>query len=139
MNDLSQTLYFPCITSLPSKSSSVDFGKKKDFSNLTQIREPKCFSVCAGPGQKPQDISFATTRCSEKGCVFPASPNGGGRCSYHLHEQEEPTLFRSRQPTGLVLDTARTVCTQRECDGSRKKDRRRMAEIWEQFQSEGTP
>lgn len=139
MNDLSRSPYFLCSTRLSSKSSSVDFGQKGDRSNPTEIREARRFSVSAGPGGKPQNVSFPTTRCTEKGCVFPASPNGRGKCSYHLHEQEEPKLFRSHQPTGLLLNSTRTLSAEKEYNGSRKRDRRRMAEIWEQFQSEGTP
>ena len=85
---------------------------------------------------RPESVSFTTVRCSEKGCVFPASSQGSGKCSYHLHQQEEPVLFRSHQPTGMLLDPARMSPSDREYDGSRKRDRRRMADLWEQFQTE---
>jgi hypothetical protein len=45
-------------------------------------------------------------RCSERGCVFPASLADSGMCLYHHRLQSEPQLFRSYQPTRLVVEQA---------------------------------
>jgi len=119
-------------------NSGLSLEVKEASQNLGQITRPRRFNFSTGSGGKPENVSFSSTRCSEKGCVFPASSQGNGKCSYHLHQQEEPVLFRSHQPTGLLLDPARSMPTERDDSGSRKRDRRRMAAIWEQFQSDGT-
>lgn len=123
---------------LSPASSSASFEVKKEPRHAGQTTRPRRFNFNTGSGEKPESVSFSSTRCSEKGCVFPASSKGSGKCSYHLHQQEEPALFRSHQPTGLLLDPARSMPTERDDAGSRKRDRRRMAAIWEQFQSDGT-
>jgi hypothetical protein len=133
MKDPKQSIYFHC----PNRQA-VSFAMKEECPNLGQITRPLRLSFSTGLDAKPENVSFPSTRCSEKGCVFPASSQGSGKCSYHLHQQEEPALFHSHQPTGLLLDPARSLPTERENSGSRKRDRRRMAAIWEQFQSEGT-
>ncbi len=133
MKDPSRSIYF-----LSPTSSAVTLEVKEKSQEVGQIRQPQQFSFSTGSAGKPENVSFSSTRCSEKGCVFPASSKGSGKCSYHLHQQEEPTLFHSHQPTGLLLDPARSMPTERGDTGSRKRDRRRMAAIWEQFQSDGT-
>ena len=107
--------------------------------NVGQIAERRGLSFSTSSHEKPETVAFPTPRCSEKGCVFPASSLDSGKCSYHMHQEEEPVLFCSHQPTGLLLDPTRTAPAEKEYDGSRKRDRRRMAAIWEQFQSDGTP
>ena len=124
---------------LSPASSSVRFEVKEGPRDLGQITRPQRFSVSTASDRKPENTSFSSTRCSEKGCVFPASAQGGGKCSYHLHQEEEPVLFCSHQPTGMFLDPVNSLPTERCDSGSRKRDRRRMAAIWEQFQSDGTP
>ena len=138
MKDSSRSIHFLCATSFPARISSVDFKtNKEDPRSTTATCENRSFSAGGGPAGKSGSVSFTTNRCSEKGCVFPASPKGQGKCSYHWHEQQEPVLFRSHQPTGLFLDPARSLPTEKEYDGSRKRDRRRLANLWEQFQNEG--
>ena len=127
-----------CPTNSPTRPTSVSFRSEQEVKRAGEITELQRFSFNTSSGEKPQAISFSTARCSEKGCVFPASSSGSGQCTYHMHQQEEPTLFRSNQPTGLLLDPARMPPTEKEYDGSRKRDRRRMAELWENFQSDGT-
>ena len=117
----------------------VSFVMKPECHHTGQMTERGEISFSSSGAGRPESVSFSTARCSEKGCVFPASSPGSGKCSYHLHQQEEPVLFRSHQPTGLLLDPARMSPSDREYDGSRKRDRRRMADLWEQFQTEGTP
>lgn len=139
MKDSSRNIYFFSTTNLPAGFSSVGFETREDRGNPQPTGEARSFSTGNGPGGKPVAVSFTTSRCSEKGCVFPASPKGHGKCSNHWHEQQEPVLFRSRQPTGLLLDPARCLPTDKEYDDSRRRDRRRLANLWEQFQNEGTP
>lgn len=133
MKDANRSIYF-----LSADNSAVNFAVKEESPNVGRITQRRRFSSSSGSGGKPENVSFSSTRCSEKGCVFPASSQGNGKCTYHLHQQEEPVLFRSHQPTGLLLDPARSTPTERDDSGSRKRDRRRMAAIWEQFQSDGT-
>jgi hypothetical protein len=118
--------------------SNIDFEGKEDSGNASRLTQPQQLGFSTGSGAKPQNNSFLTMRCSEKGCVFPASSSGYGKCVYHKHQQEEPVLFRSHQPSGMLLDPARTMPTEKEYDGSRKRDRRRMSALWERFQNDGT-
>ena len=120
----------------PTTSASSSFATKEDCTKPGSITQRQRLNFRTGPEGKPGNVSFSSTRCSEKACVFPATPQGRGKCSYHLHQQEEPVLFRSHQPTGMLLDPSRSMPSGKD-DGSRKRDRRRMAEIWEQFQSDG--
>jgi hypothetical protein len=138
MKESNRGIYFHCITNSLNASPSVDFERNDASSNLGQIAERQRLSFSASSHGKTEDVAFPAARCSEKGCVFPASSPDSGKCSYHMHQQEEPVLFRSHQPTGLLLDPARTAPVEKEYHGSRKRDRRRMAVIWEQFQSDGT-
>jgi hypothetical protein len=73
------------------------------------------------------------SRCSTKGCVFPASPHGAGKCWHHELEELEPAHFLSRQPTQFVLDQAKFGLPDQECDASGARDRRRLAALREQF------
>ena len=81
-------------------------------------------------------LSSEFRRCSTKGCVFPASAHGTGKCWHHELEELEPTHFLSRQPTQLVLDGAKFGLPDEECDNSRVRDRRRLAAQREQFLEE---
>ena len=119
-----------------SANPPVSFVMKAERHQVGQMAERQKLSFSSNGSGRPESVSFTTVRCSEKGCVFPASSQGSGKCSYHLHQQEEPVLFRSHQPTGMLLDPARMSPSDREYDGSRKRDRRRMADLWEQFQTE---
>ncbi|HZT70882.1 MAG TPA: hypothetical protein VFC10_14200 [Terriglobia bacterium] len=138
MKDSNRSIYFLRPAGSPADASSVNFGNQPGRKEVGQSEEPHRFSFTTGSNRKPESVSFSTTRCSEKGCVFPASSPHVKKCSYHLHQQEEPRLFRSHQPTGLLLDPARLTPDGKEHDSSRTRDRRRLAAIWEQFQSDGT-
>ena len=133
MNDPNHSIFF-----LSAKNSPINFAVKQESQPVSQIMPARRFSFSSGSDRKPKNISFSSTRCAEKGCVFPASSQGDGKCTYHRRQEEEPVLFRSHQPTGLFLDPARSLPTESEESGSRKRDRRRMAAIWEQFQNDGT-
>ncbi|HEX5411188.1 MAG TPA: hypothetical protein VFZ27_04945 [Terriglobia bacterium] len=116
--------------------SAINFEGKDNSGTASLLTQPQRLCFSTGSGAKPENTSLASGRCSEKGCVFPASPSGYGKCVYHMHQQEEPVLFRSHQPTGLLLDPAR-MPAEKDFDESRKRDRRRMAAIWERFQNDG--
>lgn len=133
MKDSHRSIYFTC----PTTTAGASFAVKQGCTNLSQIAQPQQINFRTGPEEQPENISFSGTRCSEKGCVFPASAQGSGKCTYHLHQQEEPVFFRSHQPTGMLLDPVRMMPSGKGEEASRKRDRRRMAEIWEQFQSDG--
>ena len=132
MKESNRNIYFHS-----SANSAIDFEGKENSGTASQLARSQRLSFNAVSGAKPENTSFLTVRCSEKGCVFPASSRGHGKCVYHKHQQEEPVLFRSHQPSGMLLDPARTMPTEKEYDGSRKRDRRRMSAIWEQFQNDG--
>jgi hypothetical protein len=51
--------------------------------------------------------SPAWPRCSERGCVYPASDINARKCRHHERLQREPHLFCSFQPTLLVVEQAR--------------------------------
>lgn len=118
--------------------AAINFEGKGNSGIADRLARQQQLSFSTGSGARPENTSLASGRCSEKGCVFPASSPGYAKCVYHVHQQEEPVLFRSHQPTGLLLDPARMMPTEKEFDGSRKRDRRRMAAIWERFQNDGT-
>jgi hypothetical protein len=75
-------------------------------------------------------------RCAEKGCIFPATGSGTGRCLLHELEEREPALFLSCQPTLLVLDQWKFGLPDPEADYSRARDRRRLATLREEFLEE---
>lgn len=118
--------------------SAIKFEGKEDSGIASRLAHQQRLCFSTGSGARLESTSLTSGRCSEKGCVFPASSPVCGKCVYHMHQQEEPVLFRSHQPTGLLLDPARMMPTEKEFDGSRRRDRRRMAAIWERFQNDGT-
>jgi hypothetical protein len=135
MKDPHKSVHFNC----PTTTAVANFRMEGDGTKVGQIGQRTPLSFRTGPEGKPENVSFSAMRCSEKGCVFPASSSGHGRCSYHRHQEEEPVLFLSHQPTGMLLDPARILPDDNTNDGRRKRDRRRLAAIWEQFQTDGTP
>lgn len=139
MKETNRSIHFIRLTNSPIRPSSIHFGRKEESQKTGQTAKARHLSFSTGFAGKPETVSFQTSRCSEKGCVYPAASPTSGKCSYHTRQEKEPTLFRSHQPTGLLLDPARMSAAEKEFDGSRKRDRRRMVAIWEQFQSDGTP
>ena len=136
---------------MASQNASTRFSSHTHSRDqLTSVRFPNAPSrdIAAQPakhhnlsfnttsGSRPQDISFSTRRCEERGCVFPAASVQSGKCVYHERQMEEPTLFRSQQPSHLLLDPARAMPTDEEYDESRKRDRFRLAKEWEEFQGD---
>lgn len=133
MKDSNRNIHFQSIA-----HPAIDLEGARDPGTAGRLAGPQQLGFTTGSAAKPENASFLTVRCSERGCVFPASSTGYGICVYHMHQREEPVLFRSHQPTGMLLDPARTLPTEKEYDGSRKRDRRRMASNWEKFQDDGT-
>lgn len=89
------------------------------------------------PSSIDSGISFASPRCQEKGCVFPPASPSSPHCLYHEHQEAEPTLFHSRQPSWALMDQGRFGLPDGEPElDTRHRDRRRLAELWERFQSD---
>lgn len=92
---------------------------------------------CAGESGRRADIGPSTlqspalpvssSRCTVKGCVFPAGEDNQGRCFYHELQRLQPRFFASFQPTILVLEQAKFILPEGEPDDSRIKDRHRSA------------
>lgn len=82
------------------------------------------------------DSGFASSRCVEKGCVFPVARRGAGKCLHHDRQQREPKLFHSLQPTLLVLARAKFGVRDPEGEDTRALDRRRQAMVREAFLEE---
>lgn len=138
MADSNRGIYFICPSNSITGPSSGTFSTERQSNHTGQTTEKQSFSFDTSSIRQSQAFSFSTTRCAEKGCVFPATSPESGKCTYHTRQQQEPVLFRSHQPTGLFLDPARMTPADKEYDVDRKRDRRRMAELWEQFQTDGT-
>jgi hypothetical protein len=89
------------------------------------------------PAKKPQPAKVPDhmPRCSEKGCVFPAIWGETGRCRQHDRQYCEPALFRSQQPTMLLLDRAKfgMLDSESEQQQAGSRDRRRLAKLREAF------
>jgi hypothetical protein len=94
------------------------------------------------PKLKPRAVRLSvSTRCSEKGCVFPALPGSGGRCMNHQRQQQEPDLCLSQQPSSILVargkfGPARVEEIERGERRESVKDRRRMMAERERFLGE---
>jgi hypothetical protein len=94
------------------------------------------FNAWALPPAKELPLAPVTAtnhRCRVKGCVFPAAPGDTGMCLQHARQSQEPSLFRSHQPSMLLLDRAKFGLPDSDADNSRSSDRRRMAKLRENF------
>jgi hypothetical protein len=102
-----------------------------------QAAEPAAWrSLWPQPASPPQAVlrqEAFVPRCSEKGCVFPASADGLGQCVQHRRQSQEPNFFSSLQPTRLVLERAKFGLPETEVDTSRTQDRRRLANLRQAF------
>ncbi|HUZ45574.1 MAG TPA: hypothetical protein VMW54_02935 [Terriglobia bacterium] len=125
---------FVCLTIPRDHLTSVTFPNAPPKDIAAQPAKSHELSFNTTSGSRPQDTSFPTHRCEERGCVFPAASAQSGKCVYHERQMEEPALFRSQQPSHLLLDPARGMPTDEEYDESRKRDRLRLAKEWEEFQ-----
>lgn len=91
-------------------------------------------SLTIPPAKKPGRASLYASlpRCSEKGCVFPVAGPGASQCRHHDRQYREPALFRSHQPSMLLLDRAKFGVAAGE-EEARPDDRRRLSKLWETF------
>ncbi len=86
------------------------------------------------PAKKPERSSLYASipQCSEKGCVFPAAWPESRQCRQHCRQDREPALFRSCQPSMLLLDRAKFGVVEGE-DEPRPDDKRRLSKLRENF------
>jgi hypothetical protein len=122
---------FVCLTNSSPSPASVTFPSIPTRDIKTQPTQPRELSFFTTASHS---TSFTGCRCSERGCVFPASSSQSGKCLYHERQLEEPSLFCSQQPSRLLLDPSRSMPDNEEYDQSRKRDRLRLAKEWEEFQ-----
>ena len=135
MANANRSTCFVCFTNSPHHLTSVTTFPNASSGNIAAQPLKSCeLTFSTSPGRRPEAISFTSHRCSEKGCVFPASSPQSDKCAYHERQIEEPVLFCSQQPSRLLLDPARSMPADEEYDESRKRDRRRLAKEWEEFQ-----
>ena len=84
----------------------------------------------AGRRNAPAQASawWSSSRCSVRGCVFPAIA-GTLFCRYHhlLQSDAEAELFQSRQPSALLALYAPFGVADHDPDDSRHEDRKRQA------------
>jgi len=119
----------------PSSSTMI-----QPFTILTAAqRRPSPASLAAGAELSlltDSPSGESTRRCKERGCVFPATQPGGGRCRQHDRQHREPDLFGSQQPSLLLLDRAKFgwLDSDPARSESRAEDRRHMARLWQAFQ-----
>jgi hypothetical protein len=99
-------------------------------SRMSKLAQPLREAGAASSGAE------SSSRCGEKGCVFPADQGGAGICRQHRREQREPTLFSSLQVTGLLLDAAKLGLPNSKRDHERQEDRRRLEAIRQRFLEE---
>jgi hypothetical protein len=125
---------FVCLTNSPHNLTTATFPNAQSRDVIAQSGKSRGHSFITTTGSNPQATSFTSHRCSERGCVFPASSPQSGKCAYHERQMEEPILFCSQQPSRLLLDPARSMPSDEEYDESRKRDRLRLAREWEEFQ-----
>jgi hypothetical protein len=118
--------------------TSVTFSNASSENLATHILQSRELSFSTSSESRPEATSFPSQRCSEKGCVFPASSPKSAKCAYHERQMEEPSLFCSQQPSRLLLDSARSMPANEEYDEGRKRDRRRLAKEWEEFQRDSS-
>jgi hypothetical protein len=78
-------------------------------------------------------------RCSERGCVFPAT-DGEGRCLQHQRQWREPIFYSSHQPSSALLEQGKFGPVRTEQVGGagtgRTGDRRRLAAERQSFLGE---
>jgi hypothetical protein len=130
MANPNRSIRFACVSNSPFQRTFERLPNAPSANAAPPSRE---LSFHTGSGKRPEPASFASRRCSEKGCVFPAASSQSAKCAYHELQMEEPALFRSQQPSLLLLDPARCAAADEEYDESRKRDRRRLAKQWEEF------
>lgn len=93
-----------------------------------QTKPTPNLSLQTGSDQDRLPASSVPLRCSEKGCVFPATRQTTGKCLDHDRRHCVPELFHSFQPTMLLLDQGKYILPHSEFEDTRHLDRRRLAD-----------
>jgi hypothetical protein len=121
--------------------SSIEYSPHKEIT-MDKTTKPATFQHAGTPSRtnKPANSGRSEAqatplpgRCAEKGCVFPACRPDSEFCVHHRRQEMEPTLFRSWQPTWLLIHRA----TGPDGSGSRRgrvHDRFRLAAQSKAFQ-----
>ena len=82
----------------------------------------------------PEVKATTSSRCRERGCIFPARGGAGGKCFHHFREELEPEMYLSKQPTRATLDQGKFLHADKDLlFGSREADRRRLESEREAF------
>ena len=132
----------PCLDPNPSDPDRTPSGLDRTVSALPAPDPvplpghvgPLPFSQIAAISPIAERPTFApTAHCAVKGCVFPASAEGGAECHYHNLLRTEAVLFQSHQPSHLLLLQAPLGLPEEEIDDSREQDRKRLAAEREEF------
>lgn len=76
------------------------------------------------------------SRCSVKGCIFPAANTGGRLCLIHDLTEKEPNHFLSVQPSLLCLERAKYGIAETDYDDTRARDRKRLSIQLDQFRND---
>lgn len=134
MASQNRSTHLVCLTNSSPSLTSVTFPSTPSRNVTTGPAESRELSFFTTLGSRSQPTSFTGCRCSERGCVFPASSPQSGKCLYHERQMEEPSLFCSQQPSRLLLDPSRSLPADEGYDQSRRRDRIRLAKEWEEFQ-----
>jgi hypothetical protein len=126
---------------MQSDKKSINFYCRSNVPAASLAEGAFCSSQTPAPFPYPSPMSrgvtFAGSRCEERGCVFPLASPSSRHCRYHENEQAEPRLFRSQQPSWALLQQARFGMADVDSEpNTHRRDRRRLAELWERFQSD---
>ncbi len=123
---------------MQSSKKDINFFCRSTFPAAPSA--PVFFSSSQVPVALPvanSNLSFTGPRCQERGCVFPLASASSRRCRYHESQQAEPQLFRSHQPSWAVMERGRFGLPDSYGEPDpHSRDRRRLAELWERFQSD---
>ncbi len=95
---------------------------------VAEAKTTRNLSLQTASDQERPPASSIPTRCSERGCVFPAARATTGKCLDHDRRHCVPELFQSLQPTMLLLDQAKYILPDSEFEDTRHLDRRRLAD-----------
>ncbi len=106
------------------------FPVEPPVSGLTTLAPPPVVAQ----ERMAQATETTSSRCREKGCIFPALHGAGGKCVHHCREEREPAMYLSKQPTRAALEHGKFLHPDEELVfGSREADRRRLEAEREAF------
>ena len=133
-----QGLIIPVLVDIPPQTAAESCGAlpahfcrvELNFNPVPSDQVADCLPEKLTDSAPTPQIS---TRCSVKGCVFPASRKGGHECRLHELERSEAALFQSHQPSFLLLLYSPFGIPDHVPDDSRQKDLERQAAEREAF------